>query len=410
VVNGAAWPEDKPCALIRVGPNTGCNTYYDAQDGQVGLIGAVATADGYVRFLDIERSRFFSDSRDAFPNSSDPNFNNCPAPVAQASVDQTNQPLALYVAGNTSATLPTISLADLDTHHVLGWTTAGVSRTSKWFAYYHGIIPGLERRGGTLSRPTQALGTTLRFDMPGQDLTPWVNTTMLAVGDVVAFGSFTQADGSAVCPELQAENGVPFSREYVITAINGASIDLAPSTDGLSGEDGGVPGFDPPLNCLAKTVGASLQFRTAGAKPWLVLQGLEYRGRTGTSFTSSPIPPAVFYEPRFDYPLDYAFNPQDLAALPTYDQNIGLSFTIKIDGDSLQIPPGSYFVLQVASGQLSTQVSDTGSIAGFAGPMATYSSKKIPGGLLFVALTGANSLLQVDTSLLQIVGGVIAYR
>ena len=66
--------------------------------------------------------------------------------------------------------------------------------------------------------------------------------------------------------------------------------------------------------------------------------------------------------------------------------------------------------IRVASGQQPTQVSDTGSISGFAGPMVTYSSEKIRNGLLFVTMTGANSVLQIDSSLLKALGGVIAYR
>jgi hypothetical protein len=410
----AGWPEDKPCALVNVGP-AACGRYSAAQDGNLGLVAAAATGDGYVRFIDMERARFVSDSRDAFLSPGDPSYSTCPKPAGTpASVDLTTQSLTLIYSESSSATAPTLDLAPADTNRGIqaGWTTAGVSRSSNWFAKYHGVIPGLERRGGTLSRPVQALGTTLRFEMPNQDLSPWVNAgagdptqQMLQVGDVVSFAIFSNADGSPVCSALQTENSAPFGREYEIKAISKSSIDLAPSKTALSGEDAGVAGFDPPLECLASPVGASLQFRTAGSTPWLVMQALEYRGRAATNVR------AVFSEPRFDYPLDYTFNPTDLTQLPTPDTNIGLAFTINFPGtDPLAIPPGSYFEIRVASGQLPTQVSDTGSISGFAGPMVTYQSEKIRNGLLFVTMTGANSVLQIDSSLLKALGGVIAYR
>ncbi len=403
----AGWPIDKPCALVNVGPAV-CGKYSAAQDGNLGLVAAAATGDGYVRFLDMERSRFISDTRDAYLSPSDPNYSTCPRPSgAPAYVDTATQSLTLIFSESSAATAPTLDLAPADTTHDIqaGWTTAGVSRSSNWFARFHGVIPGLERRGGTLSRPVQAMGSKLRFDLPGQDLTPWVNAGMLQVGDVIAFAIFSHADGAAVCSALATENTLPFRREYAITAIGKSSLDLAPSADGLSGEDGGVPGFDPPLDCLASPVGASLQFRTAGNAPWLVLQGLEYRGRAATNVR------AVFGEPRFDYPLDYTFDPTNLSKLPTPATNIGLAFTISYAGtEGVKIPAGSYFEIRVASGQQPTQVSDTGSISGFAGPMVTYSSEKIRNGLLFVTMTGANSVLQIDSSLLKALGGVIAYR
>ena len=383
----ASTAQDTPCVLVRVGPNSAGNF----PQKPFGLVAAVTTADGNILFLDVEHRRFISNVRDATDNS-------LGSPAALTSNDvlvPTNQ--AGLPAPPILVLTPAVSTT---THDVDGWLTAGVSRNSRWRLIWHAQVPGLERRGGTLSRDTAS--GDLHFEIPAIDLARW--SGLLGVGDVVAFDTFSHPDGSAVCAELQTENANPLSREYSITAIGTTWLRLAPSTSGTSGADGGVSGFNPPDACLAGALGATLEVRTAaglGNQPWLVLQGNEVRGRAATNVLER------YAEPRFDYPLEYTFDPANLGKLPTVDNDIGLSFTIT--GVEPRVA-GSYFSIQIGSGQSPARVSDTTSLGGFAGPAVTYTSKKLIGNLLFGSITGANSVLQVDPALIGILGGVIAYR
>ena len=383
----ASTVQDTPCVLVRVGPNTAGN--YPQRP--FSLVAVVTTADGNVLFLDVDHRRFISNVRDATDNS-------LGAPAALNSSDALvppNQP--------GLPTPPTVVLTPADpttTHDVDGWLTAGVSRNSRWRLIWHAQVPGLERRGGTLSRDT-ATGD-LHFEIPAIDLTRW--SGLLDVGDVVAFDAFSYPDNRPVCAELQAENANPLTREYTITAIGTTWLRLAPSSIGTSGVDGGVTGFNPPDTCLANGLGATVEVRTGaglGNKPWLVLQGNEVRGRAGNNV------PEQYAEPRFDYPLEYTFDPTNLGKLPTVANDIGLAFTIS-GVEPLQA--GSYFTINVSSGQAPARVSDTTSIGGFAGPAVAYTSKKLIGNLLFGSITGSNSVLQVDPALIGVLNGVITYR
>jgi hypothetical protein len=398
------WPANQPCVLIQTGPSPIDQGTYPAQHGYIGAVALTVDAAGTVHYIDVAHDRFLA-VRDSVP------VNATGANGTQPSLYTTP---TLAVLQSTSATYPTLSFpsapSDIDDVHTLGMFQAGVSHPSPvWVVTYHGTIPGLERHGGTLSRPTQALGTDLRFEMTGVDLDKWVSAGMLAVNDVVSFTVYTHPDGSAVCADFQSENLTPLQREFVITSISHNVITVKPSTMGVS-SDGGA-GFDPALDCLAAPVGTAAQFRTAGDNPWMVTQGDNiWKGRAATNVQ------AFFREERFDYSRDYVFDAQNLTStyLPTPDNNVSMSFTISYDANAsgaLAIPAGSYFNIQVTYQYPPILVSDPSNpTAPVGGAILHYTSKKLIGGLAFVSLTGANEVLQIDSSLLQSSGGIIAYH
>jgi len=373
-----------PCEYIRAGAST--NSFLTAD---FPLVGLVTSTDGSVVFIDGDDRRFVNDLRDAISNSTG----------TQPTVDTS---YTFSPAQPNGQAAPVLTFAPTDGTHVnLGWVTAGVSRQTAWRAVWHAQVPGLERQGGTLTREG---ASQLRFTMPGVDLSRWTNPALndpIGVGDVVAFEAYSLPDPTqTLCAPLTAENLDPLSREFSIAAIGDDYFILNPSTQGVD-VDGG-PGFNPPDDCLP--VGATVEVRTGaglGNEPWLILEGDLIHGRaaTNTMFVAT--------ETRFDYPLQYVFDPTDLSSLPTVATDIGVAFTIT---GTEPVTAQSTLSWSVTSGQSPTRVSDTGNPGGFAGAVITYTSLKIPGNLVFVSSTGSNSLLQIDPSLIGITNGVIAYR
>ncbi|HXN82440.1 MAG TPA: hypothetical protein VN883_08170, partial [Myxococcales bacterium] len=283
-----------------------------------------------------------------------------------------------------------------------GGLNAGVTRNSSWRVVWHAPIPGLERRGGTLSRINP--NGTLHIDFPavgpaGALVPNWTASSPplldKAGGDVVAPQVFSKPDGSGVCPALAAENAATTKREYTIatlTSAPGAAAGTVAESIDLTN-----PGVAVDPSCLP--VGVTLEFRTAGGfgnSAWLVLDGAEVRGRAANGVPFSAV------EPRFDYPLAYA-----PGFFPTRDKDVAVAFTIT---GPEPVIPSSFFFFSLLSGQSPVRVFDNGaSGSAFAGPTIAYTSPKVTN-LVFSSVTGGNSVVQIDPALMQVVFGVIVYR
>ena len=284
----------------------------------------------------------------------------------------------------------------------IGWLNSGVTVSATWQATLHSAIPGLERRGGVLTQPGGA-GTPIHFETSPADLNLYQASPALrlAAGDAVAFSTFTALGGSnpdggpvnAVCPDLS--NFLAFSLELPIVAIPTASgIDLNPA--GVSTLDHrNAIGFAPAASCFPVAVTAEV--RVAGDHPWLVREGTRLKGRAQTNTLF------VGYEKRFDYPLDYL-----QAKYRTPTQDIAVAFTILGPEPVLS---GTALSFVTRSGESPTGVSDaTANTTAFAGAIISYTSPKVTN-LVFTAITGANTVLQFDPSLLfGAANGAISYR
>ncbi len=396
-------------------PNRPCGLLVVAQSQQfVGLTAVVTASDGATYFLDVDRRRFFNDLR---------NVSGFPGPAPFIVV----QP-ALAPAPGPDVVTPGLTLTNGDIESTTfpvalrgqGLLTAGVTRSANWHVVFHAQVPGLERHGGTMSvASTDADGTPLTYqlDMPGVDFSKYTSITTgcgvpgrycvgLGVCDAVAFDAFSQPQAAPVCTELQNEQAIQGQRELTILAINGSTLTIGPyrAAPGLcpAPETADPPAgpFKPPASCFP--VGVTAEVRVAhgvGDRPWLVFENSEVRGRAkvGEQFNG--------YEPRFDYPFDPLFSPDD-SDLPVFTaEDIGFSFTLT-GGDP--VPKASWFVA-LASNQSPVLVKDLLVQPGVAGPVVVYSSAKYPN-LVFTGITGANSVLMIDPSLIGLIDGVTAYR
>jgi hypothetical protein len=369
-----------PCQVVSVYGNNG----YTAVS--FGLLAGASAMDGTLYLVDVDKRRFVSDTRDGTAASSG----------TQASVSAVN---TLFPAPNFGDPAPVVTLAAATADQATaGWVNAGVTRSELWRFIWHGQIPGLEQRGGALSR-VAATGQ-LRFDLAATALAPW--SGLLDVGDVVAFDAFARSDGSAPCAELQVENLSPLGREYRIDALGPTWLILATSTQGTSGTGGALAGFDPPDACLP--IGATGEVRAAaglGGKAWSIYEGTQWRGRIATGQLAS------FQEPRFDYPLDLVLDPAATSTLPLPGSGVGLAFTITGPDPTVA---GSYLSVQTLSQQTPTHLADLTSPGGFGGPVIAYVSARNPTNLIFGALTGSNAVARLTPSLLGQTGSSIVYR
>jgi hypothetical protein len=363
---GGASCASAPCTPLFVGAATGALHTFN-------LLAAVASTDGGTWFIDFE-------------------------PTARRMVNEnyfSNQPALQPVVGvapvlsptSTASSPPSLTFAPADAtvaeHANVGWFNAGVTRATRWRAIWHAAIPGLDRRGGTITRT--AAGTLLFQTLPA-DLTLWTGDPLLklAVGDVVSFISYFPP--AAGCDDLANETSGRFELPVVAIAADGGSMELATLPDTAT-----TRGFNP----TCPKFGVAIQVRTAGDHPWLIFENSDARGRAknGEMF--------VAIEPRFDYPLDY--DPQH-PPLPAAD--IALAFTL---GGSDPLVAGSEWTFTMVSGQLDTVVRDANSPQGLASQVIQYTSPKVTN-LLFTTLTGANAVIQAAPDLLAAKGGVLSYR
>jgi hypothetical protein len=393
-------PTSFSCNLVQVGSSVLSAT------AQIGLVGVATGSDGATYLINADERRFVSNVRDLGNSTGGtPFFGTYPTflPVQpNGAIPQLTFPLPQTVNGTQIPGGSCCAGLAINGADGGGGLNAGVTRTANWRIVWHSPIPGLERRGGTLSR-INANGT-LHVDFPavgsaGALVPNWTasNPPLLdkAGGDVVAPQVFSNPGGSAVCPALAAENAATTKREYAIAALNSApgaaAGTVAESIDLIN------PGVAVDPSCLP--VGVTLEFRTAGGfgnSAWLVLEGNEVRGRAANGVLFSAV------DPRFDYPLAYApgFN-------PTRDKDVAVAFTITGPDPVL---PSSFFFFSLVSGQAPARVFDNGaSGSAFAGSTIAYTSPKVTN-LVFTSVTGGNSMVQIDPSLLQSLFGVIVYR
>jgi hypothetical protein len=267
------------------------------------------------------------------------------------------------------------------------WVNAGVTRSQSWTVTYHGVIPGLERRGANVTVSPD--GSTLTLASTASYL-PWTAPPIsLRVGDVVSFFAFFDVNGT--CPYVHSQASLGF--ELPIVAIDDTSVTVATSAD-----------FKPdPATCTG--FGAVGEFHVAADQPWLVLASNEVRGRAAThvpyiSLASDHV--AAIDRGRFDYPLDYTGKLVS-DALAAADIEIAFKVVRSDPVVGLTIP------FATVSNQLYTSVRDPATTAGFATQPLVYTSPKVLN-LTFVTLTGSNVLLQGDPLNLGAIAGVIAYR
>jgi hypothetical protein len=355
-----------PCTLLFVG---------DSVSGSLqkfNLLAVMAGTEGGTWFVDVPGRRMVN--ANLFVNHGD-------ALTPTFSATQVFSPA--FVGDNP----PTLDFAPADPnvagHTNAGWFNAGVTRATRWRVVWHAAIPGLERRGGTITRT--ATGKLL-FQTQPANLTAWTGNPLikLAPGDVVSFTAyFAPATG---CDELLSEPSGRFELTIHSIATDGSSMELDPLLDTPT-----TKGFDP----TCPKFGVAGEVRTAGDHPWLVYEDFAIRGRarSGEMF--------VAMEPRFDYPRDY-----DATLPPKADTDIAVAFTL---GGSNPPVIGSQWTFSMASGQLPVVVRDPNSPQGLASQVVQYSSLKVTN-LLFTTLTGANAVIQSAPDLLAVRGGILAYR
>ncbi|TMA27466.1 MAG: hypothetical protein E6J78_09980 [Deltaproteobacteria bacterium] len=355
-----------PCTPLWVG---------DSVNGKLqrfNLLAAIASTDGGLYFLDVLNRRLVNENY----------FSNQGALVPVLSIAPILSPVSTVTSNPPALTL---APADATTagRQNLGWVNPGVTRATRWRAIWHADVPGLERRGGTM---THTATGTLLFSTQPADLTLWATDPLLHLGpgDVVTFTTYyPPASG---CDDVASETSARFELPIVSIAADGSALELATLPDTPS-----VKGFNP----TCPKFGVVAEVRTAGDHPWLVLENADTRGRakTGEMF--------VALEPRNDYPLDY-----DPKLPPLASTDIAIAFTLSGTEPTIA---NTQWTFTMTSGQLPTLVRDANSPQGLASQVIEYSSPKVTN-LLFATLTGANALIQAAPDLLPVKGGVLSYH
>jgi len=361
-----------PCTLLQVGVGAPINSGRGKSISRQ-VIGMASTEDGSTVFIDVLERRFFDDLRDTGAvTAPTPGFISStfgPPPVAGVAPAQFTPAPALV--DSNGAPIPGSKAAP-------GWMNPGVTRTARWRMAWHVTMPGLESIGGNLSRTGSG---PIRLTLPaGKDLTPWIGSPELqlgapstctvpypdCVGDFVRVLSYS---AMANCADLAV---VPFNVDVPIVAVHPNGLELQP-----------VPGFNPDPACFASglvggTFAVHVGNTTAGS--WLVLEGSDVLGRVphGVRFVATG--------PRFGYPLT------SYPAVPPADDFV-LAFSF--DGPEPTIA-GTTLDTQISDGQSVTQVRDLSPAGtpGFAGPILVYDTPRSPDQVVYVAVTGSNSLLQ----------------
>ena len=392
---------DRPCGIIYLVLG-GSRPY--------GLAAVATSTDGSSYFIEASLRRFFNDSRDytngttslgPTPSISSLPYLSPPSAVGATDIPALNfaDPDPVILADGGVDILTDGGVNPLPGGRPQSLVTAGVSLTGRWTATYHGTIAGLERRSGTISKnPT---GDGFHVDLPNAQLDKVASLSAscgkpnryclgLGVGDFASFYLFSALPGRTLCQELTDEN-TRAARELRIDAFTSNSLELGVEPNPLA-----TGAFSTlPASCFPAAV--SLEVRAGegvGNRPWVILQGVEQRGRV--AFDEQ----FFGYEPRFDYPLDL---PAGSGLTAAFTQDVGVSFTITGGAPS----PKSSFFFSVASGQAPTATRDPSSV--FAGALSVYNSVKITN-LVFTAVTGSNEVLQTDPAFIGALNGTIAYR
>ena len=349
-----------PCTPLYVGsPSTAPTHNYS-------LLAVAANSDGGSYFFDVPNRRFVN--ANLYATDGDASL----TPVFSTPV---------FSAPNAAA--PVMLIDPLSAE-------AGVTHNSTWRAIWHSPIPGLDRRGGTVTTTDHG---TLLFTPALTDFTPWQNDPAIALapGDFVSFGAYT-ADPStpAACQDTVTRES-PYRFELPILAMTAGSMEL-----GTLPDVGASVGFHPDAPCK---FGAVAEVRTGGTQPWLVFDGSTARGRVLPDNTF------VAHERRFDYP----HSTYDPASPPVASRDV--AFTFNIVGTNTI--PRSGFTWTVTSGQAPVGFNDTVAVAvgGLSTAVTPYSSPRVQS-LVFTSITGGNEVLQANPALLasDLVLGLVAYR
>jgi len=337
------------------------------------LLAAVTSTDGGTYFIDVLRRRFVN--RNA------------------------------YVVADDSSLLPTVDRTPAFSPVTVGApvltiTSAiepGLAHTSSWLAVWHAPIPGLERRGGTVRQATA--GGPLTFTVDQTNFQTWQDDPAIrfGVGDVVSFGAYAFAGNTLPGCQAVVNGETPYRFELPITGIgpDPLSGSTVPNTLTLAvlPDTAGATGFHPDCAIF----GAAAEIRTGGAQPWLVLDGLNVKGRVQPDGTF------VAHQRRFDYPRQ-AYS----GSAPPLKAN-DVAFTFAITGNA-PTSPKSGFTWAIGSGEAPVSYRDTFAVAGLATTVYSYSSPRIES-LLYSSITGSNELLQADPSVLgSSIIGIVAYR
>ena len=365
-------PTDPAC------PNASCTPVYvgtslTTPTPRFNLLATATSTDGGSYFIDVLKRRFVTTgySQGAAPQAptSIP-----PVPVNPSSSDP--------VPPSFSFLAPTAS------HPNPGWFTAGVTRTASWRVIWHSPFPGLEDRSGALS----ASGTgTLILKFTALSLARWVSdpALQLGTGDTVSFSGYQVPAGAPqTCSDLIAGESQSRFELSVVSMPAADTLELAPP----------LPGAVRPFNISACPSGLQVVavVRAAGARPWLVFEGASVRGRAKAG------EPFVATGRRFDYPLD------STSPAPLLTDDVAVAF--QLSGHD-PITLGTAWSFSVSSGLTPLLFRDLAVSQGFATSILGYSSSRYPQ-LVFSAVTGANEVLQADTTVLYSdpLYGVVSYK
>jgi hypothetical protein len=322
------------------------------------LVAAVTATDGVTYFFDVPSRRFINQ--------------NLYGDLGEAAITPT---LGLITQ---TATGPTLEINPDG-----GAFEPGLVHSLAWRAIWHSPIPGLDRRGGTV---TDLGNGRLRFTPSLANLDLWTAPKdpiiALRAGDVVAFTGFQSAgDNSAGCQAVFKET--PNRFELSITAVAADHLDLAELPD-----NGTTTGFHP--DC--PKFGAVVEVRTASDQPWLIIGGDTLKGRTSNGATFQ------VHERRFDYPRSKYTSDPNQKPFPSGAND--LAYTLRIKGTE-PTSPGFLFSWSVDSALAAASYRDgTSTVAtntGYATAVYSYSSPR-SANLLFTSVTGVNEVLQVNPS------------
>jgi len=275
----------------------------------------------------------------------------------------------------------------------------GVTHASSWRVVWQAAIPGLDRRGGTIT-PVDA--DTLRFTVPLPNLNLFRDdpAIALAAGDVVSMTGYSiGTDNSAGCQSVVTSESTPFRFELNIKDVQPDHLDLQVLPD-----KGATLGFHPQ-GCSA--VGSVAEVRTARTQPWLVFDGNTIKGRVREDGTFDA------HQPRFDYPrATYGRTSTDVPPAPIASRDLAFSFLISGPFPDTPQEAGSRFTWSLSSGVLPVAYGNQlHTTAGFATAVYGYSSRRTQS-LAFTSVTGLNEVLQADPFLLNSTTavGLVAYR
>jgi len=357
-------PDSQPCPLapctpLYVGQPPGTPTQL------FNLLAAVTATDGSTNFIDVPRRRFVNRNAYSLPDDTNlmPTLDRAPAfsPVTVGSP----------VLAITSPLEP------------------GVAHSTSWLAIWHSPIPGLDRRGGTVTQATA--GGPLTFTVNETSFKTWQDDPAISfgVGDVVSFGAYALAGDASPGCQAVVNGETPYRFELPITDITLPNI----LTLGVLPDTPAALGFRPDCSIFT----AAAEIRSGGAQPWLVFDGLNVKGRV------QPDGSFTVRQRRFDYPRQ-AYS-RDTPPLQTND----VAFTFQITGNA-PTAPRSGFTWAIGGGESIVSYRDTTTAAGFATTVYAYSSQRYRN-LLFSSVTGSNELLQADPAVLgSTATGVVAFR